>query len=151
MIPIAVSPALPEHRALILDSFWREYQESPPAQGVPAAVLTRKLEVLMDAPGWQTLVATPEEDAPTILGYIVCRDARTVAWVHVLRFWRGRGVARALLEQAGVSPGVVSCPFLPPHVAKVAAASGWTCRFRPYLPDVELENAARRVAAAVVG
>lgn len=151
--PIAIVPAAPEHHALILDSFWREYQESPPAKGVPAAVLSGKMQALLVSPDWRTMVATPQDDSGTVLGYLVWRDAATVGWLHTLRFWRGKGVARALLAQAGVSPGVVACPFLPPEVAKAAKERGWTLRFRPYLPDVEHEKAVRRAAdaLAVVG
>lgn len=149
--PIAIIPAQPEHHALILDSFWREYSDCPLARGVPAAVLSGKMQTLLLSPLWRALVATPEGDPGTVLGYLVWRDASTVGWLHTLRFWRGKGVARALLAQAGVSPGVVSCAFLPPNMAQAATARGWTLRFRPYLPDVEMELTARRVADGLVG
>lgn len=147
--PIAISRAAVAHRALILDSFWREYSRSPAARGVSAHILGAKMAALLDSPDWTALAATPTDDADTVIGYLIFRDVRTVGWVHVVRDWRDRGVARALFAQAGISPGVVACPFLPPEVAKDASGRGWVLRFRPYLPDVELEAAAQRAAKAL--
>lgn len=149
--PIAIVPARAEHRALILDSFWREYRESPHAKGVPGAVLSRKMQALLESPSWRALVATPEDETSEVLGYLVFRDQRTAAWLHVIRGWRKRGVARALLAHAGVWPGVIACAFITPEVAKLAATKGYTLRFRPYLPDVAQDEAVRLAADLIAG
>lgn len=154
MTPIQIIPALPAHRALMLDAFWREYQQnSPQARGVPPKVLTAKLETLLDAPGWTTLVATPPDDWDSVLGFLVYKNATTVGWLHALSFGgfgRRKGVAGALIERAGIVRGVISCAFLPPEFAKRASQYGWTLRFRPYLPDVEREEAVQAAAKAMV-
>lgn len=144
--PIRIAPARDQHRALILDSFWREYRSCPMAKGVPPGVLTRKLEALLDSPSWRALVATPDDDVDSVLGYLVYRDPFTLGWLHTLRNFRHKGVARALLSHAHVLPGHASCAFLPPGVAKVATEHGYTLRFRPYLPDIAADEAATRIA-----
>lgn len=144
--PIQIVPARPEHHAIILDSFWRDYRRSPVARGVPPSVLTAKMSALLASPAWSAVVATPEDDADTVLGFLVYRDAQTVGWLQTRRPWRGTGVARALLASAGVARGTLACAFLPPEVARLADARGYTLRFRPYLPDVAADEMATRIA-----
>jgi GNAT superfamily N-acetyltransferase len=146
---ISIIPATVEHRSLVLDSFWREYRESPQARGVPARVLLAKLDALLVSPSWKTVVATPEDDGSTVLGYLVFRDATTLGWLHVLRYWRGKGVARALLNYAGAVRGSLSCAFISPAVAKWAGPKGYALRFRPYLPDIAAAETAARIRQLV--
>lgn len=152
MTPISISPATPEHHSLILDSFWREYRNgSPYAKGVPPNVLTGKMESLLLSPLWRAIVAAPDGEADPVLGYLVYRDEATVGWLHVIREWRKKGVARALLAHAGIQRGQVACAFLPPEVAKEATKRGWTLRFRPYLPDIAMDEQAQRIVALMDG
>jgi hypothetical protein len=127
---IRIQDATPAHHALILDSFLHEYRRTMAAAHVPPAVLLSKMRALLAAPTWRALVATPDGDE--VLGFLVYRDAQTVAWLQVKRIYRGRGVARALSAEAKLSTFALDVAFMPDR-----KRAGWPqLRFRPYLPDV---------------
>lgn len=130
MSDIAVQDATPAHHALILDSFLHEYRGTMAAKHTPPAVLLAKMRALLLSPTWRTLVATPDGDE--VLGFLVYRDAGCAAWIQVKRIYRKRGVARALVNAAGLSTFILDVAFMPDR-----RKAGWPqLRFRPYLPDV---------------
>jgi GNAT superfamily N-acetyltransferase len=127
---IRIQDATPAHHALILDSFLHEYRRTMAAAHTPPAVLLAKMRALLSAPTWRTLVATPDGDE--VLGFVVYRDTSTAAWLQVKRIYRKRGVARALVNAAGLSTFCLDVAFIPDR-----RKAGWPqLRFRPYLPDV---------------
>lgn len=126
-----IQDATPAHHALILDSFLHEYRRSMAAAHTPPSVLLAKMSALLNAPTWRALVCIdPEHDE--ILGSLVYRDAGCAAWLQVKRQYRKRGVARALVNAAGLSTFCLDVAFMPDR-----RKAGWPqLRFRPYLPDV---------------
>jgi hypothetical protein len=128
---IAIQDATPAHHNLICDSFLHEYRTAMMAKQTPAAVLLAKMRALLESPTWRTLVCLdPEFDE--VLGFLVYRDAGTAAWLQVKKKYRKRGVARALVNAAGLSTFCLDVAFMPDR-----RKAGWPqMRFRPYLPDV---------------
>lgn len=114
----------------ILDSFARSYATSAFAAGLGPEALRALLKPLLAR--WQTLVAVAADDADHILGWLCYRDARTVAYVHVKRWFRGRGVARALAAAAGLELGrPLTTPFV--HTRAEMRVRGLSTVFRPFL------------------
>jgi GNAT superfamily N-acetyltransferase len=136
---------------LILDAFWKSYSLSHHAKGVPAHWLRRLMLPLLDS--WQIVCAVAADDPDEVLGFVVYRDTRTIAWVHVKERYRRRGVAAALLAFVGVRKGEVFTPFLATHLEdgasfpKIAHNLGYTVRFRPYLSMDRDENTATKQAS----
>jgi GNAT superfamily N-acetyltransferase len=131
---IKIIKAGPEHRNFVLKSFAIEYSKQHHISKNAAA---GKMATLMDA--WKTIVATVDGAGDEILGYLVYRDRGMLAWVYVKHQYRRHGVAKALLAHADVWPGSVDVAFFSPHGASLAKDRGYTLRWRPYAPDVELE------------
>lgn len=118
--------------------FYDEFgQHSLAARGVPRQILMGKLLVLLESKAWRLITAVPEWDADEILGLLLYKPgANAAAWLTVKEVYRGRGVGRALVDQAGIKPGNVDCAFIDPMAAKRAERHGYKLRYRPYLPDV---------------
>lgn len=131
MSDIRIQDATAAHHPLILDSFLREYRETRAAAHTPPSVLLAKMQALLDSPTWRALVCLdPEFDE--VLGFLVYRDAACAAWMQVKKKYRKRGVARALVNAAGLSTFCLDVAFMPDR-----RKAGWPqMRFRPYLPDV---------------
>jgi hypothetical protein len=105
---------------------------------------------------WQVLIAAPAADPDFIIGWLLYRDANTVGWVHVRPGeTRRKGIARKLLDRAGIEKGIVTVPFLPTRLedadgsfSRLAQAAGYELRFRPYLPLMAALEVARAMEAA---
>jgi hypothetical protein len=108
------------------------------ANGLQPEVLNLLIEPILAA--YTTIVATPEDDADSILGYLVHDGPRTVAFVYVKEGVRRKGIATALASHAGVTRGEVVAPLIVTKMAGVgnfprfAESKGYTLRYRPYEP-----------------
>jgi GNAT superfamily N-acetyltransferase len=158
---IEIIPAAPEHRAFISDSFVRKFSKAPQAAHISGLVVSTLLEPLLN--NWTTLVAVPEGDRDTLLGYVIFEQRRrdkpnpVIAWVHVSGEWTRRGIGRALLEATGLRVGnavkrlEVHSPFTcqkiaddGPSIAELCEKRGLMFRYRPYLPlQVQLDALGR--------
>lgn len=144
---VAIVPFAPTYRAFILDSFLRSFGRSAYGEGVPARVLIDLLEPLLV--GWDVSVAVSMEDHNEALGWVCARKPDAVAWLFVKPPYRRMGLAKALLDHAGVGK-LLSAPFVPtklfdrPFMA-VAQERGYRVRFRPYLP-LSAEHALQEAA-----
>lgn len=127
---LVIRAAVPGDAPHILDSFARSYATSAFAEGLSPETIRALLKPLLAR--WQTLVAAAPDDAEHILGWICFRDPRTVAYVHVKAWCRNKGVARALLRQAGVPKAPVVTPFAHSR-ANLLRAAGYPTTFRPFL------------------
>lgn len=113
---------------------------------VPSHTLVTKLEQFRNAPNWKLLAACPSNDRNEVMGLLLYRQraererTSAIAWLTVKPAYQNMHVATRLLETAGIPKGEIECAFLLPHIAKLAATKGYTLRFRPYLPDIELWN-----------
>lgn len=135
--------------ALVLDSIISTYRQSPHAQGANNAVLASLVEPLLSSPKWALAIACPEDDADTILGFVLYEctprpgTGPAVAWLQVKAPWRRHGIGIALLRHA-VGPDLpreLHTAFMvqrvgpdAPTVVDLAKKHGITLRFRPYLP-----------------
>lgn len=158
---IEIIQGLPVHRALITDSFVKKFSKAPQCAHISGTVVASLLEPLLN--DWTTLVAVPEGDRDTLLGYVIFEPKRrdkpnpVIAWVHVSGEWTRRGIGRALLEAAGLKCGTdkarveVHSPFTAtkvaedgPSIMQLCEGHGLTFRYRPYLPlQVQLDALAR--------
>lgn len=154
---IEIIPATAGHRSFITDSFVKKFSKAPQCANISGAVVSALLEPLLNT--WTTLVAVPEGDRDTLLGYVVFEPKKrdrpnpVVAWVHVAGEWTRRGIGRALLEAAGMRQGTaakpleVHSPFTTqkiaddgPNIMQLCDGHGLTFRYRPYLPlQVQLD------------
>lgn len=161
---IEIRPHTKYDLSFITDSFVKKAARAPQAAGVSGTVLASLLEPLLNH--WTCLVACPEGDRDTLLGWVLFEPKRrdrpnpVVAWVHVHGDWLRRGVGRALLVATGLKQGTaakpleVHSPFTcqkvsdeGPGIAKLAEAHGLTFRHRPYLPlQVQLDAISREAA-----
>jgi predicted N-acetyltransferase YhbS len=160
-LKIEIVPAAPGHRALITDSFVKKFAKAPQCAHISGTVVASLIEPLLN--DWKTLVAVPEGDRDTVLGYVVFEPRRrdrpnpVIAWVHVVGDWTRRGIGRALVEAAGLKTGTagkpleVHSPFTcqkiaddGPNIMQLCDAHGLTFRYRPYLPlQVQLDALGR--------
>lgn len=64
------------------------------------------VERILGRAGTQVLVATPKDDADTILGYLVVenQEVPVAHFAYVKTSFRRLGIARALLDRAGLDP-----------------------------------------------
>jgi GNAT superfamily N-acetyltransferase len=161
---IEVSPRTKYDLAFITDSFVKKAGRAPQAAGVSGSVLASLLEPLLNH--WTCLVACPEGDRDTLLGWVLFEPKRrdrpnpVIAWVQVNGEWLRRGIGRALLEATGLKCGTatkpleVHSPFTcqriseeGPPIMKLAEEHGLTFRYRPYLPlQVQLDAISREAA-----
>ncbi|HXT99605.1 MAG TPA: hypothetical protein VN903_01345 [Polyangia bacterium] len=148
MSAVVIRPGAPEDRAHVGETFWRDYSQTLQARGTPAKVLAAKLNAILDAPGWQLDVACSSEEPTYILGWFLRSSGFPLraAWIHVRPEWTGKGVARALLKNAGFTRGNVECAFVDPDVAKWAGRKGMTLRLRPHIAEVCAYDAAKVAA-----
>lgn len=163
---IEIRPHVPADLPFVTDSFVKKAGRAPQAAGVSGTVLASLLEPLLNE--WLCLVATPEGDRDTLLGWVLFEPKRrdrpnpVIAWVYVRDDgpFRRNGIGRALLEAAGLRYGTASkplevhSPFTAqkvaedgPSVMQLCDAHGLTFRYRPYLPlQVQLDALAREAA-----
>ncbi len=134
---------------LLCTSFAYHYCKNPQSYygyKVPPHTLITKLEQFRTSPNWTLLTACPSTDLDEVMGMLLYRSVAlprsnpAVAWLTVKPIYQQLGVATALLDSAAIKPGEVDCAFLLHNIAKAAQLKGYTLRFRPYLPDVELWN-----------
>lgn len=135
---IDIRRALPSDRPFVLDSMRRTLvRNSAYADGLHPGVIDLLIEPLLAT--FTTLVATPDGETDEILGYVVHDGPRTVGFLYVREAMRRKGVARALLDKAGVGSGEVVAPLMVSKLAGVgnfprwAETKGYTVRFRPWM------------------
>jgi GNAT superfamily N-acetyltransferase len=160
---VEIIPAPVGARGFVFDSFVKKFSRTPQAAGASRVVVSALLEPLFAA--WATLVAVPEGDRDTLLGWVLFEPKRrdrpnpVIAWVYVVEEWQRRGIGRALVDAAGLKLKLgtagkqleLHSPFIcqkvsddGPAIAKLAEAHGLTYRYRPYLPlQVQLDALAR--------
>lgn len=158
---IEIVPASESHRPFVTDAFVRKFSRTPQAAGVSGTVLASLLEPLLNE--WQALIAAPQDDPDTYLGFVLFEEKRrdrpnpVVAYVYVVEEWQRHGIARALLTAAGVKAGTKAAPLEVhspfnaqriceggPAVSALCDAKGLTFRWRPYLPlQVQLDSMGR--------
>lgn len=136
---VVIRPALSSDAHFILDSARRTLlRQSAYFEGLEPDVLNQLLWPVMAS--FDTLVATPDGDEDEILGYLIHDGPSKVAMLYVKEAVRGRGLARALLDSAGIQQGEIICPFVTTKLAgvgnfpKFAESKGFVLRHRPYLP-----------------
>ncbi len=156
---------------LLCTSFANYYCKNPGSYygyRVPPHTLVTKLEQFRDSPDWKLIAACPDSNHDEVMGMLVYRYQNNnnrnpaLAWITVKPLYQRKGVAKALLQHAGVKSGDVDCAFLLQNVVNrrlsyknsteieswefLGVLTDWarqhrlTLRFRPYLPDVELWN-----------
>ena len=127
---IAFRPAVQDDVGYILETFGKSYrQASAYAEHVRAETLGNLLRPLVDK--WTATVAMDPGEPTTILGWIVHQGGLgRLAWVFTDPRVRNKGVARALLADAGIKPGVVAMVFAP---TRLRLDPKWIVRFRPYM------------------
>lgn len=147
--PIAIRTGLDSDWPLLRATFANHYIKNPQSYygyRVPPHTLVTKLEQFKTSPAWRLLVACPVGIPDEIMGMLLYRTETprrqnpAVAWLTTKPLYQRAGVATALLKHAKLPKGEIDCAFLLPHIAKLASPKGYTLRFRPYLPDVELWN-----------
>lgn len=110
---INLRPATSPDMTYVYATFARSFRElSTHADGLPLGRCSDLLRELVAA-GWAVTVAITDVDDELLAGWIVHRAPKRVAWVYTRDLFRGRGVARQLLEHADAAHGAVVTPFLP--------------------------------------
>jgi GNAT superfamily N-acetyltransferase len=162
---IEIIPADESHRPFITDAFVRRFSRAPQCAGVSGTVVSTLLEPLLN--DWHALVAVPDGDRDTLLGYVVYEPRRAgkanpvIAWVYVVETWTRKGIGRALLFATGLRLGTqgepleVHSPFTAqkvsedgPSISALCEKHGLVFRYRPYLPlQVQLDALTREAAA----
>lgn len=136
---VTVRPYVVGDRIFVTDSFLRSFGRSAYAEGVDARDLIDLLEPLLIA--WDVKVA---ESGGELLGWVCTKAPDVVAWLYVKPFVRRRGLARVLLDAAGLARTAsgalrtVLAPFVPTKLFEepfqgVAKRHGYNVRFRPFL------------------
>lgn len=132
---------------LLCTAFAAHYIKNPNSYygyRIPPHTLIAKLESLLKSPNWQLLTACPKDNPTEVYGMLLYRKVTpnkqnpAIAWITVKPEYHRQGFAKALFRVAKIPQGQIDCAFILPHVAKWADQHGYTLRFRPYLPDVEL-------------
>jgi len=138
MATVLLRPALPQDRAYLLSATRNTLvQNSAYCSGMHPAAMAVLLEPIFAV--YSTVVAVADGDGDTILGFVTFRSPTEVAFVYVRERFRGHGIARGLLDYAGIKRGEIYCALM---VTKLAGASfaksaqlkGYRLLFRPYIP-----------------
>lgn len=156
---VAIRPAVRTDIKFVVDTMVQNLKEnSVYCKGIHPATMAALVDPIVAT--YQILVATSAEDPDTILGFLVYRDANTVAFVYVRSWARSRfdeklgrraggGVARALLAHGGIARGgfgtnreaaEIACAFMVTKIdgmkgkafPALAEEKGYRLRFRPY-------------------
>ena len=118
---IQTRPLRESDHPCIYSDFLRSYRESDHTDGIPNTPFfdVHKQEWAAVLAVFTVLVAHPESDDDEICGWIAFKH-RTVAWVYVKKVpWRGTGIGRLLMTEAG---------FLPGRPLSALYASSWALR-----------------------
>lgn len=140
--PINIRPTIPADRNYLLSTMRQALlKTSAYCEGLHPEVLTNLLESILTI--YTTAIATPVDDSSMILGFIVYAPG-SVGFIYVRKHLRQHKLGTRLLEHAGISKGEIIAPLMVTKIEitpgvwsafpKLAAAHGYTIRFRPYLP-----------------
>lgn len=157
---VAIRPAVRTDIKFVVDTMVQNLKEnSVYCKGIHPATMAALVDPIVAT--YTILVATSAEDPDTILGFLVYRDANTVAFVYVRSWARsqpdpqspgkrtGGGIARALMTHAGIARGgfgtrreaaEIACAFMTTKLdgskgkafAALVEEKGYRLRFRPY-------------------
>jgi GNAT superfamily N-acetyltransferase len=90
--------------------------------------MTREVAADLLPCSWNILVACHPEEPFVVLGWVIFRDSRTVAWTYVRPEVRGRGIARQLWHDAGIDRNAtIEAPF------RTRNMTGWRIKWRPWI------------------
>lgn len=132
---ISLRAAVPDDQNYLL-STTREVllKESDFCAGIHPETMSVILQPILST--YEIIVAAASEDPSAIVGFIVYRDPRTVAFLYVRSQFRKMGVGRALIDKAGIELGEIWCPLMVTrqNFQRFAASKGYRARFRPYMP-----------------
>lgn len=111
-VQLAIRPGQEADLPFVFNSWLKSFKtRSQFARRITDEVFYRwhKLVVsrILQRPGTQLLVATPEGEPDTILGYLVMeqQDVQVLHFAYVKTSFRRFGIARALVKSAGIAPG----------------------------------------------
>lgn len=147
MASIIIREGRPTDRSFLNDTIHKTLLES---SAYFHHVSPQSVRLLLDPilATFKILVAAPETDPGTIIGYIVFESPTVVAFIYVRSQFRselkdgvrqGGGVARSLLQAAGVKKSEIECPLMVTglnheNFPLLASKKGYKLRFRPYMP-----------------
>lgn len=101
---------LPEDVPFLYNSWLKSYRDSPTVQSISNTVYYAEqhklIERLLQAPEAKAVVACNPEDPTQIYGYIVYQPD-VLHWVYVKHTFRGAGIARMLVAEAGLSAKLI--------------------------------------------
>ncbi len=120
-VRFAVRPMRASDHPRLYSDFLRSYRESDHTECIPNTPFfdVHKQEFAAVLALFTVLVAHPEGEDDEIAGWMA-HKGRTVAWIYVKKVpWRGMGVCRLLMEEAG---------FLPGRPLAALYASSWALR-----------------------
>lgn len=142
--------------ALVIDSVVTTYRQSPHAQGANNQVIASLVEALLFSDSWRLVIAHPEGEPDTILGFAMHGIGfrfPSIAWLQVRGPFRRHGIGKALLhhifgpdlpKELHTAFMVQSIDTNSPPLTTLAQQHSITLRFRPYLPlQAALDNAQR--------
>jgi len=113
MADYLIRSGAPSDAPFIFSTWLRGYRRSSFARPIPSSVYFsihhQVIERIFARPSVQVHVACDPTDSDQIFGYIVSEGTQVIHWVYTKMMYRGRGLARALLFEAGVDPA--HCTF----------------------------------------
>jgi hypothetical protein len=104
---------------------------------VHPAVITTLIEPVLIT--YRGLIAHPEGEPDTILGFILAEDQNTVGFIYVRNQFRRHNIASLLLSHASIQRGEIVCPFIVTKLngqnfPRFVESKGYKLRFRPFIP-----------------
>jgi GNAT superfamily N-acetyltransferase len=106
---IHIRPSFETDALDIINTWVDPYRYSGWNEQIPEEIYKKRQQLtILDLiqHGTRVCVACPAEDPGYILGYLAWGywlGDKIVDWIHVKKFWRRKGIARALMDYAGIS------------------------------------------------